>query len=63
MLRAEIPTNRPEPEKFVSSELESPQYLVRVYRDSHGTTRTVCTRATAADVWGPEYLLLTDFTS
>ena len=47
-----------EPEAYVSSPLESPQYLVRVYRDTHGVTRTVAERSDPAATWGPEYLLL-----
>lgn len=34
------------------------QYLVRVYRDSHGTTRTVATRPHVGATWSPEHLLL-----
>ena len=59
----ESDTGRPDTEVFVSSPLESPQYLVRVYRDSHGTTRTVATREHVGAVWGPEHLLLHEVVS
>ena len=49
-----------EPEVYTSSPVESPQYLVRVYRDSHGVTRTVATREHPGAVWGPEHLLFAD---
>lgn len=50
----------PEPEVYVTSEIESPQYLVRVYRDSHGITRTVATREHPGATWSPEHLLFAE---
>lgn len=36
------------------------EFLVRVYRDSHGITRTISTREFGASTWGPEHLLLAE---
>ena len=49
-----------EPEVYTSSPVESPQYLVTVYRDTHGVTRTVATREHPGATWGPEHLLFAD---
>lgn len=49
-----------EPEVYISSAIESPQFLVRVYRDTHGITRTVATREHPGATWSPEHLLLAE---
>lgn len=36
------------------------QYLLRVYRDGHGTTRTVAWRQSTLDTWGPEHVLFAE---
>lgn len=56
----DTPTTAPTPEVLVSSPIESPQFCVHIYRDSHGTTRTVQSREHVGLPWGPEYLLLSE---
>ncbi len=45
------------PEVFTSNPDQFGQYMLVVYRDGHGITRTVAWRQTPADTWSPEHLL------
>lgn len=45
-------------ETRVSSPLESPQYLHRIYHEPHGETHTLSVREHVGAVWGPERLLV-----
>jgi hypothetical protein len=58
MMPIESSTGRPKPEVFISPATESPQYMFTVYRDSHGTTRTLACRETPSDTWGHEVLMV-----
>lgn len=33
------------------------QFLLHIYRDSHGTTRTISWRQSPLDTYGPEHIL------
>jgi hypothetical protein len=58
MMPIESSTGRPKPEVFVSPATESPQYMFTVYRDSHGTTRTLASRESPSESWGHEVLMV-----